>query len=151
MVNYVKEIPQSLFQVHHQDGEVDRGIAGVRKARHHAVKPIATLCFTELALDCVPFPGFIPFQKLLLVVDCLVLGRSTKLWSIHLNAVRLAEGQIRAVSIDLVRQDPLRVDAISLPVSLAAFDQGLGFVERIPRQLLDSSVAVFQTQVFPPA
>ena len=101
MVNCVKEIPQSLFQVYHQDSEVDRGVAGVRKARHHAAQSITPLGFTELALDRISFPGFISFQKLLLVVDCLVLGRSTKLWSIHLNTVRLAEGQIRAVSIDL--------------------------------------------------
>jgi hypothetical protein len=28
LVNFVKEVSQSLFQVHHQDSKVDRGVAG---------------------------------------------------------------------------------------------------------------------------
>ena len=146
MVNCVKEIPQSLFQVHHQDGEVDGGVAGVRKARHPAVQSIAPLGLAELALDRVPFTGFIPFQKLLLVVEGLVLRWSTELWTVHRNAMLLAEGQVRAVSVNLVRQDPLWVESVSFPVALAAFDQGLGLVERVPRQFLDPGVAVIQAQ-----
>ncbi len=70
---------------------MDCGVAGVRKARHHAVQSIASLGFTELALDRVSFSSFIPFQKPLLVVDGLILRRATEFGPIHLNAAHLAE------------------------------------------------------------
>jgi hypothetical protein len=49
MLYSVKEIRQSLFQVHNMDSEVDRGVACAPKARQHSVQTIAPADFTKLA------------------------------------------------------------------------------------------------------
>ena len=106
----VKEISQSLFQVHDQNGQMDSGVAGVGKTRHHAVQSVAPFGFTELALNRVSFSGLASFHQLLVLVKALVLGRSTQFWTVHLDSVLVAEVQVIPVSVDLVGQDSFRVD-----------------------------------------
>jgi len=55
MKNEVKEISRPLFQVHDQDSQMDRGVAGVGMMRHHTTQSIASLGFTELTLYRVSF------------------------------------------------------------------------------------------------
>ena len=55
MKNEVKVISKSLSQVHNQNGQMDSGVAGVGKPRHHTVQSLAPFVFAEFSLNHVSF------------------------------------------------------------------------------------------------
>ncbi len=120
-----KKIPQDLLQVHHQDNHCNGRLAGGRLTCHHTIEAIASLRLSEFTLDRIAFTRIQTLLSLLFVVQGAVLGRSSQLGAIQLDAAIGAIAQVIPCPVDLIPQDALRIITMAFPVAFTAVLQGL--------------------------
>ena len=91
---------------------MDHHFTGFFQLRDDAVQSVPTFSNAKVPLNLAPFPGFLPFQLLLLLLDRWISIGFSEFRSVQVNASLLAVLHVSPGSEDLVCEDPLGVVSV---------------------------------------
>lgn len=110
--------PELLPQVHVQNARMNHNFTGFLQLRNDTFQAVPAFPNAKIPFNLTPFAGFLPFQFLLLLLDCRISVGLSKFGTVQVDSVLLSVLHVFPRPEDRICKNPFRIMSVGAPVGL---------------------------------